>query len=82
MFTQILKRNTGNAEQNLFELDKPFKGYNQVIVSVKLDGVSGLMGSYFIHGTKDGDKTDKELTWDMGREDFVAEEVLKQLLTV
>jgi hypothetical protein len=75
-----MRRNTGKAEQQLFEIEKPIKGYNQVIVSVKPDGVDGLSASYFIWGTKNGFESEKELAWDCGEAEYNHEAVLTELV--
>jgi hypothetical protein len=75
-----MKRNTGKVEQQLFELEKPIKGYSQVIVSVKPNGVDGLSASYFIWGTKNGLEIEKELAWDCGEDGYDHTTVLTELV--
>ena len=76
MFLQIMQRKSGYTVQKLYELETTIKGYNQVIVSCKPNGADGLIGSFFIWGTKDGDIPEKELDWDNGDCDFEHDKVL------
>lgn len=80
MYTELMKRQSGSALQKLYELEKPIKGYDMVIVSCKNDGDDGLKGSFFIWGTNDGDKIEKELDWDTDSCDFKHDQVLMNLI--
>ena len=81
LFIQLMSRETYNATQQLFELITPIEGFNQVIVSVKADGVDGLSGSYFIFGTTDGCTLEKELAWDCFINEFNHDKILANYIT-